>query len=93
MKAVRKDALFCLGNMDSNLSLSILSDIVYHETDKDMKEFGVFVISQIPHKAVYSLLKHISSTHPDSNVRKKALYWAEKTQKITAFNTSNNALD
>jgi len=87
---LRKEAIFCLGQMDNSKILPLLQKIIISEKALTLKEFTVFVISQVSNKKARVLLQQISKQHPDAGVRKKALFWLEKTVNHNNHGNFNN---
>ncbi len=72
----RHQAVFWLGQAAGEAATQDLTDLVDDaDVDRDVKEQAVFALSQQPREAGVPALIRIARTHPESGVRRKALFW------------------
>jgi len=72
----RHQAVFWLGQAAGEAATQDLTDLVDDaDVDRDVKEQAVFALSQQPREAGVPALIRIARTHPESAVRRKALFW------------------
>jgi len=72
----RHQAVFWLGQAAREAATQDLTDLVDDaDVDRDVKEQAVFALSQQPREAGVPALIRIARTHPESAVRRKALFW------------------
>ena len=72
----RRQAVFWLGQAAGDAATHDLADLVDDaDLDRDVKEQAVFALSQQPRDAGVPALIRIARTHPEPEVRRKALFW------------------
>ena len=72
----RRQAVFWLGQAAGDAATQGLADLVDDGgVDREVKEQAVFALSQQRGDAAVPLLIRIARTHPDREVRRKALFW------------------
>ncbi|MBO0725277.1 MAG: HEAT repeat domain-containing protein [Blastocatellia bacterium] len=76
----RKKAIFWLGQKAGERSLSALKDTIDRaDADTEAQKQAVFAISQRPKDESVPLLIKIAKTHPNSAIRKQAIFWLGQT--------------
>lgn len=75
-RETRKQSVFWLGQAASNLAArgldSLLAD---RDGDRTIQEQVVFALSQRPKDEGIPALVRVARTHPDAEIRKKAIFW------------------
>jgi len=75
-RRARRQAVFWLGQAAGDAATRGLADLVDDGgVDREVKEQAVFALSQQRGDAAVPLLIRIARTHPDREVRRKALFW------------------
>jgi len=75
-RRARRQAVFWLGQAAGDAATRGLADLVDDRgVDREVKEQAVFALSQQRGDAAVPLLIRIARTHPDREVRRKALFW------------------
>lgn len=75
-RRARRQAVFWLGQSAGDAASRGLADLVDDGgVDREVKEQAVFALSQQRGDAAVPLLIRIARTHPDREVRRKALFW------------------
>ena len=75
-RGARRQAVFWLGQAAGDAATRGLADLVDDgAVDREVKEQAVFALSQRRADAAVPLLIRIARTHPDREVRRKALFW------------------
>ena len=69
---VAEQAVFWLGQIASEKAVKLLKDIVWDDTETDIQTKAVFALSQ---QGSVDELIEIANTHPNPEVRKKAIFW------------------
>lgn len=72
--SVRKDAVFWLGQAAGRAATKDLAALA-DSSERDIQEAAVFALSQLRDDGGVSDLIRIARTHPDREVRRKALFW------------------
>ena len=85
-REVRKNAIFWLGQKASDEAAAALQGLVEEsDEDVDLKKSAVFAISQLPKDRSIPLLISIAKTHPNSALRKNAIFWLGQTGEEEAL--------
>ncbi len=71
---VRKDAVFWLGQAAGDAATKDLAALA-DSSDRDIQEAAVFALSQLAEGGGVPDLIRIARTHPDPEVRRRALFW------------------
>ena len=91
---VRKDALFWMGQVRSQETVSVIERIAYQDPDTEMRQHAIFVLAQLPNEAgieaLFAVVKNRASNHDD---RKKALFWLAQSDSDRAFDFVAGLLD
>lgn len=75
-RRARRQAVFWLGQAAGDAATRGLADLVDDGgVDREVKEQAVFALSQQRGDAAVPVLIRIARTHPDREVRRKALFW------------------
>jgi hypothetical protein len=75
-REIRKNAVFWLGQAAGEAATEGLSEIVYDASgDGEVRESAIFALSQLSDDAGVPILIDIVRTHPDPNLKKKAIFW------------------
>jgi hypothetical protein len=75
-RRTRRQAVFWLGQAAGAVATRGLSALLDEDgVDRDVKEQAVFALSQQPHGDGVPALIRVARTHPDREVRRKALFW------------------
>ena len=75
-RRARRQAVFWLGQAAGDVATRGLADLVDdRDVDRDVKEQAVFALSQQRTADAVPALIRIARTHPDREVRRKALFW------------------
>ncbi len=72
----RKSAVFWLGQAAGEAAAAGLEEIVYEQSgDREVRESAVFALSQLGDDEGVPVLIRLVKTHPDPDMRKKAIFW------------------
>ncbi len=75
-RRTRRQAVFWLGQAAGAVATRGLSALVDEDdVEREVKEQAVFALSQQPHGEAVPALIRIARTHPDRELRRKALFW------------------
>ena len=74
-REVRKNAIFWLGNLRDEKSLSYLKEVIKKEDDSELKKQAVFAIQLSDEKEAMSELIRIAKTDSDQRIRKNVIFW------------------
>lgn len=75
-REIRKNVVFWLGQAAGEAAIEGLGEIVYDASgDGEVRESAIFALSQLSDDAGVPILIDIVRTHPDPNLKKKAIFW------------------
>ncbi len=72
----RKSATFWLSQAAGDAAAEGLEEIVYDDVgDREVRESAIFALSQFDDDAGVPILMRIVRTHPDPDIKRKAIFW------------------
>ncbi len=75
-RETRKNAVFWLGQAAGEAATDGLEEIVYDTSgDSEVRASAIFALSQLSDEAGVPILINIVRTHPDPNLKRKAIFW------------------
>jgi len=75
-RETRKNAVFWLGQAAGEAATEGLEEIVYDASgDGEIRESAIFALSQLSDEAGVPILINIVRTHPDPDLKRKAIFW------------------
>lgn len=83
-KAIRKKAIFWLGQKASKKAQVAVRETVYKDDETEIQEAALFALSRMPADISVPELIHISKTHTHFRIRKKAIFWLGQSDDTRA---------
>lgn len=89
---LRKEAIFWIGQTGSSQATDIIASVEGSNPPAEVMKQIVFVYSQMGESGL-DKLENLSRSHPDSKIRKEAMFWIGQSGGARAVRVINDVLD